>query len=150
MAELTKTENSLNELAWACSDDYGKLYYTFAIAKIDRNALASFRERDLFILRETSKRLPDMTDSRAVSSLMTHAAHMNTYEGSLACLELVGAQFKSEAGLITEIKASLETNYGQAWKTELGVSPFRAEEFGEKANIPDVRPFPKAPAGFQY
>ena len=150
MGKLTKTENSLNELCWACSDDYGTMYYTLKVAKADKAVLAAFRTRDLFILQETNKRLPEITGDRAVSSLITHAAHMNTYEGAQACLDLVAKQFKSAGKLIADVRTSLDDGYKQVWQETFGIVSVRPEDFAPGANIPSVRPWPKPQLGSTF
>lgn len=63
MGKLTPTEEALNQLCWDCSKDYGHLYYTADQATPE--TLAQFRARDLYILQQTVKHLPQITDAKA-------------------------------------------------------------------------------------
>jgi hypothetical protein len=123
------------------------MYYTLDVAKADNSTLGAFRTRDLFILQETNKRLPEMEGDRAAMSLMTHAAHMNTYEGTQACLDLVTKHFKSAGKLIADVRASLDGRYRQAWQETFGIIPVRPEDFAPSVNIPGVRPIPEPQPG---
>jgi len=147
---LTKTEEQLNHLCWDCSGDYGRISYT--LEQADPSTVGQFRLRDLFILQATKARLANMDDEKAISSLMIHAAHMNTYEGQLACLDLVDNTFNSAASLTSRIRQSVNEKYRTAWESRFGINLIRDDEFALDTTIPSVRPLPayKSKDGLTY
>ncbi len=140
MSTLTKTEEQLNHLLWDSSADYGNLDYT--LQQADQETVGQFRLRDLFLLKTTQSRLPEMEDAEAVPSLMRHAAHMNTWEGYTACIDMIAAKFQSAADHVNDIRRGVEQRFRARWESRFGIHPISEQEFAPGADIPDQRPLP--------
>lgn len=143
MTELTPTENALNLMHFECCSDYGGMCSTLDQATPE--TIGQFRARDLFILRSTVKYLPEITDSEAEFSLASHASHMNTYDGAMACLGLLAQHFNGQVEISNMVKSCTDRfnqAYKQRWKSKFGENPIKPEDYAPGSSIPTERPLP--------
>lgn len=110
------------------------------------------RQRDLFILRETSKVLPQLRDpTLSGAGLSNIMQHLNTLEGKDAFFDLVSSKFDHEkmTGPLRSVQAQVTSQQRQQWNDRFGFPPaITADEYAASAPIPAERPTPPISPNF--
>lgn len=124
--------------------DYGEVSNSLQFHDADGHG--ALRVRDLHILREVNRALPEMHDARlSLAALNSTMQHMNTLEGQHALLKLAQHHF-DDWSLLNAMRDYVDDNerkYGLEWIVKFKVmAPIHPDEFGDEANIPDERPLP--------
>ncbi len=140
--QLSTTEQAFNQLVVTCATQYGRVHET--LEQATPATIGQYRARDLFILRSTAQHIGQMSDPNAALCLSTLGTHMNTFEGAVACFNMIAERFPAQAEMPTSFKTDIEGMYRDKWVAKFGYTPIRPEEYGAASVAPALHPLPRA------
>lgn len=67
---------------------------------------------------------------------------MNTYEGTVACFNLIADQFTNGSAEVVRSKARMDEVYKESWLGKFGDTPITPAEYAPDKQLPAIRPIP--------